>query len=303
MKQKTLWAGLVGSGVGIGLVALAHHALRVAPNDLEVTHPKIPVPLLPAAWEGLSILFLADPHVYGMGKRERRAIEAVAQLEPADLVIWGGDFLGHPDFLQPGIDFVKAIHAVLPPNTPIFGILGNAEHKIPPDVLTGLIADLAATGMIILRNEHCDLTLRGKTVTLAGVDDPYYGYADLETALTGAPPDRFTLLLAHSPQILPQAARAGVALMLSGHTHGGQVRLPGLGAIKTQNPLSRRIDAGYFDRKKLKRVLGFDVCAEADHDIAVYISRGIGQAMIPRTSIGPRLNCRPEITRIVLTKE
>jgi uncharacterized protein len=301
--KKTLWAGLIGTGIGIG-AALAHHALRVAPDDLEVTHPRIPVPHLPAAWEGVSVLFLADPHVYTIGKRERLAIELIASLDPVDIVVWGGDFLGHPDLLSPSIAFVQAVHEVLPLGVPIFGINGNAEHKPSPDNLNNLLAYLEASGVQMLINQHIAFTLRGETVTLAGVDDPYYGYADLEAALDGAPSadERFIFLLAHSPQILPQAVRAGVSLVLSGHTHGGQVRVPVFGAIKTQNPLSRRIDCGYFDRKRITKSLGYDLDYDLGGEIALYISRGIGQAMIPRTSIGPRLNCRPEITRMVLTR-
>jgi uncharacterized protein len=300
MKQKTWWTGLLGAGIGVGAVALAHHALRVAPNDLEVMHPRIPVPNLPQAWEGVSILFLADPHVYTIGKREQLAIDLIANLAPTDIVVWGGDFLGHPDLLAPSIAFVQAVHEVLPPGIPIFGINGNAEHKPSPTDLNNLLAYLEASGIQMLINEHLPLTLRGETVTLVGVDDPYYGYADLEEALSGAPSanDCPIFLLSHSPQLLPQAVRAGVSLMLSGHTHGGQVRVPGLGAIKTQNPLSRRIDCGYFDRSRITKSLGYDLGGE----IALYISRGIGQAMVPKTSIGPRLNCRPEIARIVLTR-
>jgi uncharacterized protein len=297
-----LWTGLIGAGLCVGAVALAHHALRVAPDDLEVTHPVIPVLHLPAAWEGLSVLFLADPHVYAIGKREQLAIDLIANLDPVDLVVWGGDFLGHPDLLSPSIAFVQAVHQVLPPGVPIFGINGNAEHKPSPTDLDNLLAYLEASGVRMLINQHTPLTLRGETVTLVGVDDPYYGYADLEAALEGAPDatDQFIFLLSHSPQILPQAVRAGVGLMLSGHTHGGQVRVPVLGALKTQNPLSRRIDCGYFDRKRITKSLGYDLDYGLGGEISLYISRGIGHAMIPKTSIGPRLNCRPEIARIVL---
>jgi predicted MPP superfamily phosphohydrolase len=182
---------------------------------------------------------------------------------------------------------------------PAFGILGNAEHKITAGKRRCFVDHLRARGLTVLLNENTSLCLHGTGVTIAGVDDPYYGFADLDEALAGAPlHDVFTVLLAHSPQIAAPAARAGVDLMLSGHTHGGQVRLPLLGPLKTQNSLGRKMDHGMFDRERLSRVLGRD----PGGDMVTYVSRGIGTATFPGVSLAPRLLCRPEVALLTLRR-
>jgi predicted MPP superfamily phosphohydrolase len=182
---------------------------------------------------------------------------------------------------------------------PGYAILGNAEHKLMLAERKQFVAEIEALGIRVMLNEHQEIILRDEPVNLVAVDDPYYGYADLPVALEGMPPtsERFTLLLAHSPQIATQAARAGIDLMLSGHTHGGQVRLPLVGPLKTQNPLCRRLDMGLFDRQRLTDTLGYD----PGGDLTVYITRGIGLANLPGIVwAAPRFLCRPEVTLLTL---
>jgi hypothetical protein len=165
-----------------------------------------------------------------------------------------------------------------------------------------LADELEHAGVCVLKNQAQPLTLRNETISIIGVDDPYYGFADLPEALkrVPSPVDRFTLLLAHSPQIATQAARAGIDLMISGHTHGGQVRLPLVGPLKTQNPLCRRLDMGLFDRERLTRTLGYD----PGGDLTVYITRGIGLANVPRIAwAAPRFLCPPEVSVLTLRRK
>lgn len=287
---------LLGAATGLATAGLAAYALKVEPLLIEVTHPTLFLPRLPAAWDGLSILFLSDPHVWEFGERERRVVALCAELEKPDLIVWGGDFLGSARGVVPAVQLVTQVAQCFP-DTPAFAVWGNAEHKIRRERRAWLEALLAEAGVCTLTNESLPLTLRGETVTIAGCDDPYYGFADLEATFAKLSPERFTLFLAHSPQVAALAARAGVDLMLSGHTHGGQVRFPILGPWKTQNPLSRRLDCGIFESKRLTEILGYD----PGGNLTTYISRGIGLAFIPRLPwLAPRFHCRPEVARITL---
>ena len=295
MKQNKK---LLGAATGLATAGLVAYALRIEPLLVEATHTELFLPRLPAAWDGLSILFLSDPHVGQLGERERRVVEVCAALEAPELIVWGGDFLGSARGVVPAVTLVRRIAALFP-GTPTFAIWGNAEHKIRRERRAWLEALLAEAGVCTLVNESLPLRLRGETITLAGCDDPYYGFADLEATFAELTPERFTLLLAHSPQVAALAARAGVDLMLSGHTHGGQVRFPLLGPWTSQNPLSRLLDSGTFDPPRLTRILGYD----PGGNLTTYISRGIGLAFISSLPwLAPRLNCPPEVARLTLRK-
>jgi hypothetical protein len=288
-------------GAGAVSAGLAAYALLVEPYRLELTHPEVPLPRLPSALDGLTVLLLADTHTARWGRREPLLTQLLARVERPDLIIWGGDFLqnrGHG--IPHALRLVRCV-AERFPGVPTYAVHGNAEHKILLAARRAFERQLAECGVRVLVNAWEPLTLRGETITVVGVDDPYYGHADLERALHGAPPasERFRLLLSHSPQLATQAARAGVDLMLSGHTHGGQVRLPGIGPLKTQNPLARRLDFGLWDRPRLAAVLRRD----PGGDLTAYITRGIGAATVPRFWwLAPRFLCRPEVARLTLRR-
>lgn len=286
----------LGVATGLAAAGLATYALKIEPFLVETTETELLLPRLPCAWDGLSILLLSDPHVWEWGARERQVIALCATLAPPDLILWAGDFLGSARGVVPAVRLVHEVSTLFP-GVPSFGVWGNAEHKIRRERRLWLQELLAQEGVRVLHNENVPLTLRGETIQLAGCDDPYYGFADLEATFAGLNPERFTLLLAHSPQVAALAARAGSDLMLSGHTHGGQVRFPIVGPWKTQNPLCRRLDQGAFDHQRLIKTLGYD----PGGNLVTYISRGIGVAFMRGMPwLAPRFNCRPEIARLTL---
>jgi predicted MPP superfamily phosphohydrolase len=285
-------AGVAGAG------ALVRYALDVEPYLLEFTRPSLTLPHLPAALEGITILLLSDPHVTTWGRREDLLLALLRDVPPPDVIVWGGDFIMGRTALNTAVRLVDEV-ATLFRGIPAFGILGNAEHKIAVAKRRCFVEHLQKAGVSVLLNEHASLHLRGVEIIVVGVDDPYYGFADLNAALAGAPVcETFTLLLAHSPQIAAPAARAGVDLMLSGHTHGGQVRLPLVGPLKTQNPLGRKMDQGTFYRARLANVLGRD----PGGDMVTYVTRGIGTATLPGMRFAPRLFCRPEVALLTLRR-
>ena len=282
-------------GWGAVLAAGAIYALAIEPYRLEVTEVTLPCPHLPPALDGLSILLLADPHMSRWGRRERHLARLLDALPTPDIAVLAGDLIHG----APGVPWAAAlVRRHVRARYARFGVLGNAEHKLSARGRRGMVAALEKAGLRVLINENEPLAVEGAIFTVAGTDDPYYGHADLPRTLAGIPPDHFLLLLAHSPQLACQAARAGVDVVLSGHTHGGQVRLPLIGALRTQNPLGRKVDAGLFDRARLRAALGRDPGGDA----VLYISRGIGTARLWRLPIHPRFLCRPEIAWLTLRR-
>lgn len=291
MKKALAWGAVLG-GAAAGALA---YALKVEPYLVETTETTLQLPRLPERWNGLRVLFLSDPHVCEFGPREEKVLRLIDESEPPELILWGGDFLGTVESIDESLKLVEAVRERFP-SLPMYAVPGNSEHKPGKKRRERLYTGLRALDISLLINEWQELTLRGETITIAGCDDPYYGWADLEKTFAGIPKDRFTLLLSHSPQVAGLVADKA-DLMLSGHTHGGQVRVPGYGAIKTQNPLSRRLDMGVFDREKLTEILGHD----PGGDMLTFVGRGIGVATLSYAAwFAPRFLCRPEVAYLTL---
>jgi predicted MPP superfamily phosphohydrolase len=139
-----------------------------------------------------------------------------------------------------------------------------------------MVPDLEAMGIRMLLNEFEPITRAGVSIYLAGIDDAHYFRVDnIEKPASGIPHPAFSILLSHTPEIYRQAAHAGFDLLLSGHTHGGQICLPGSIPITLDSVLPRKFGAG----------------AWAYHDMAGYTSAGVGTSIVT-----VRINCLPEIT-------
>lgn len=283
---------LLGAAAGLGVWALA-----VEPYRLRVEHVSLCLPRLPVALDGVSVLLLADLHMAQWGRRERLLARLLDDLPAPDIAVLAGDLLQGTNGMTATAELIER-HVRARAAT--FATWGNAEHKPKQATRDAFRARLEASGVQVLVNENRPLTLRGETITVAGTDDPYYGHADVARALAGRDPQRFCLLVAHSPQVVLQAARQNVDLMLSGHTHGGQVRLPLVGALKTQNPLSGKIDRGLFDRARLRAILGARY--PAAKYLILYVTRGVGVARFKALPLYPRLLCPPEVTWITLRR-
>ncbi len=270
--------------------AAGWYALRVETDLVELTRTRLEVPL----WSGVSanILFLSDTHHWDWGLREERVLAALrSATHPPDLIVWGGDYVGHDCGVPTAIRFCGAVRSCFP-KTPMVAVRGNAEHKLSVLRRAVLESGMADSGVEWLVNESRRSTLAGADIQIAGCDDPYYGFCDLDRTFSQLDGRHPVLLVAHSPQVVARAAEWGIGLVLSGHTHGGQVRLAGVGALRTQNPQSRRIDMGVYDRKRLTHCLGRD----PGSDTVLFVGRGIGLAFVPKVPwLAPRMGCRPEV--------
>jgi predicted MPP superfamily phosphohydrolase len=265
-SRRDLLKGAAATGIGALTGAAAHGYLHER-HDIELTRQSIDVPGLPPAHSGLRIGILTDLHRSDTVSHQMIA-HAVSLLmaETPDLIYLGGDYVtwGDRRFVGP------VAEALAPLSAPhgVFAVLGNHDDD------RDMPAALTAKGFAVLRDARTRLTIHGETLDLAGVRYWTRRAGDVAHVLRGGAPNMF--LLAHSPMRLFEAAALAVPLVLSGHTHGGQIVLPGIGAFAARE---------------------FPVIAGVGRrdGTAIFVSRGIGTVYIP-----VRLNCPPEVAILTL---
>jgi predicted MPP superfamily phosphohydrolase len=235
-------------------------AIRIRANE-------VVLPRLPRAFHGFRLLHLSDIHL-DMDRESRHAlVERVRETE-YDLCVITGDFRANTygDY-RPAVEAMAGLRVHI--DRPVYGILGNHDF-------IEMVPDLEDLDLRILLNESATIEQGSARIHLAGIDDPHYYRADnLEKAADAIPEDAVSILLAHSPEIYRHAAHAGFDLMLCGHTHGGQICLPG-GIPLTYNA-------------KCPRALGKGPWRWGG--LQGYTSTGAGSCVVP-----VRFNCPPEIT-------
>lgn len=248
----------------------ARYALAEA-NSLSVEKIEIKLKRLPKKLDGFRLVQLSDIHHSPFTSLEHiaRAVEVSNLLKP-DLFILTGDYVSHDsEYIAPVAEVLGRLEAEFG----TFACLGNHDHWTDAELVT---RSFRQAKINVLINEGFRFAARDASFWLCGVDDYMVGKTDLRSALRGAFPDEMKLLLAHNPVILRQAARFDVDLMLSGHTHGGQVKLRDEDKRVLPN---RRLKNGLHRRK----------------DTQIYITRGIGTVVLPI-----RYQCPPEISLIEL---
>jgi predicted MPP superfamily phosphohydrolase len=253
---------------------LRRHALRVA------------LPDLPRRLEGLRLAFLTDFHLSKRGPTEaltRRAIRAARDWQ-AELVLLGGDYFDEGRFYQAeAFDELRAFPLVC-------AVLGNHDYRQGEAIAGRIVAFLQRYGVTVLRNEALEVQLRGETLRVLGLDDPYTGRASLPVFPVGTRPP--TVLLAHAPLLIDELPVGSVQLILSGHTHSGQIRL---------SPLSRLtpLDAAwYLDRSRGRKPSRLQRGTHWERGALLHISAGIGTTTLPLRFLAP-----PEVVLIKLTAD
>jgi predicted MPP superfamily phosphohydrolase len=222
---------------------------------------------LPPAFDYFTVLHLSDLHVDISEGAMRRLVSIVGDLQ-YDICVLTGDYRGKT--YGPFEMTLKGINELIAElKGPLYGVLGNHDS-------IQMTPSLERMGIRMLFNE-CEIISRGDSqIYLAGVDDAHFYRADdVQKAAMRIPSGAFSILLSHTPEVYDRAARAGFDLMLSGHTHGGQLCLPGGVPIKLEARLPRKMGAGPWHH------IG----------MAGYTSVGAGTSLVP-----VRLNCPPEIT-------
>ena len=233
------------------------------PNWIDITRHDVWFKALPPEFDGLVVAHLTDLHIASYGFRERRLVTELAKAKPGLIVITGDSITERGD--RAAVQrFLKDLQ---PLDTPfgVWAVLGNHEHTDPPVLGHDEIRQFFNEANVALLVNDAGRIGRGMdTLTLIGVDDPYTGRDRLWEALKGMQRTPFAILLSHSPEIFFKADLARFDLVLAGHTHGGQVRLPWVGPIWLPEG-SESYEAGWFSGNSAK----------------MFVSRGIGTSILP----------------------
>lgn len=297
-----IWA-LATALVAVGAV-FALHLVSRAGRRLTTTHLRLCVPDLPDALHGLRLAFISDLHHGLMSVTPDELLGAIERARP-DLLLLGGDYAATSRHLDAALELVRTLAAT----RPSFGILGNTEHYFEFD-RRALAEAFAAGGGALLVNEAARMTRDGAAVEIVGLDDPTKGHPDVAAALAGNSGDAAVrIALVHSPAAWQEVGRLGAHILLCGHTHGGQIRLPGMEAVLTHPTYPARMAAGLFrharDRQPpLGRIAGHwwllsrgeqPLTAATAPGPLMYVSRGVGAGLVP-----VRILCPPELVLIEL---
>ncbi len=254
-----------------GLAQVARAAFA-EPYQLAVERHAVALKRLPQALDGLRVVHLSDIHHSPFTGREQveRAVEVANSLQP-DIIALTGDYISHErEYVQPCAEMLGRLRA----RKGVYAVLGNHDNWVDAELITDLFQ---LAGIRVLNNEGMRFEDKGASFWLAGVNDTMVGLEDLPLALAGSSEDELKLLLAHNPIILRRAARAGVDLVLAGHTHGGQV------TWRSERSASGRV------RRRILRGLG------RRGNTQIYVTRGLGTVVLP-----VRYGCPPEVSLLQL---
>ena len=252
-------------------------------SALELNTYTISSSRIPESFDGYRIAHVSDQHNAEMGKDNEKLLHMLRDAG-ADMIAITGDLIDSRNTdVEVALQFVQEAVKI----APCYYVTGNHEARV--HAYNELKGGMESAGVVILEDTRTEIRLEGETITLIGVNDPSYqtGYlfgnaeavmdTKLEELHTG---DGFTVLLSHRPELLDTYANHDIDLVLSGHAHGGQLRLPFVGGLVAPNQgLFPEYDAGLYSEEKTDMI----------------VSRGVGNSILPF-----RFNNRPEVIIIEL---
>ena len=246
-------------------------------STVQVTRRTLPIPGLADSLDGLRLAHISDTHLPGNRAAAKDAVRHIRRVKP-EIVVLTGDIVQKSEGLAAAMSFAKEVRGTLA----TFAVMGNWEHAagLTPDRLAGAYAE---SGVELLVNACRTVLVGGAPLNIVGLDDPSAGRPDPEEAVSTARPGAPTVWLVHSPGIADDLGKGGwepPTLILSGHTHGGQIRIPGLPPLGLPRGCGRFI-SGYYP----------------DAAGPLYVSRGIGTS-----GIRTRLFCPAELPMFTLQR-
>jgi len=277
MTSRDLRVGLtivapIGFIIG---VLMAWRARFIAPYRAQVRHVVVQVPRKHRNLAGLTIAFVTDTHVgpHFAASDLEPVVTRLEEIGP-DIVLFGGDYICEsPRFIATAAPVMGRIAAT--GRSGAWGVMGNHDLS---NLRERVVPQLEAAGISILTNDAVCVETEQGEIWIVGIDDGLIGEPDLDAAFSKVPPDGAAICLWHEPDLIEESAPYGAFLQLSGHSHGGQVRLLGIGGIAAPL-LGKRYPLGRYE-------IG---------DGELYVSSGLGMYRPP-----VRFNCPPELTIVRL---
>lgn len=273
----------LGLAASAGVIAIAADGVFIEPMRPTIVRKEIFLKRWPARMDGFNIALLSDFHydpIFSIHPIQS-AVEIVNRVRP-DLVLLAGDFVTSPLFGErsrglAGAEPCAQLLQKLQATNGLWAVMGNHDAIAGAPQVT---AALRSAGVAVLSNAAVPIENNGGRFWLAGVADVLRMRADLHSALQPIPTDEAVILMAHEPDYADYVARYPVDLQLSGHSHGGQIRLPMIPPLYLP-PLGRKYVRGLYTMR----------------DLTLYTTSGVGTIELP-----VRLNCPPEVTLITVRR-
>jgi uncharacterized protein len=273
MDRRSFLKSSLAAAVPVSPLMAASYGLYEA-GSVRIERPAITLPNLPASFDEIRIAFLTDIHhgPYISLDYVVSIVRTTLALGP-DLILLGGDYISlDAKYVEPCFEVLAGLKSPLG----VFGVLGNHDHR---HGLAETKAAFSAAGIEELTNRGVWLQRASSRLRLGGVDDLWYGQPDVNPALADAARADACLIVSHNPDFAEKMWDSRVGLILSGHTHGGQVYVPGYGAPIVPSRYGQKYLQGLVQAPRTQ----------------VYISRGLGTVTPPI-----RYNSHPEITLMTL---
>ncbi|MEK4742590.1 MULTISPECIES: metallophosphoesterase [unclassified Bacillus (in: firmicutes)] len=269
---------IIGILVGISIF------LYLQNNLISITEVKITSSKIPSSFKGFKILQISDLHNKKFGDNQETLIQKVKSINP-DIIAITGDLIDSKSY---DAEMSMQVIRELVKEYPVYFVTGN--HEKWSGKYNSLEKKLKKQHVTVLRNEHVIIQKGGHEINLLGIDDPEFNTGDIDEgsivkdaivkAKIETKPDRYNVLLSHRPEFLEEYAEEKVDLVLSGHAHGGQVRLPFIGGLVAPNQgILPKYTAGLYEQQ----------------NTSMMVSRGLGNSIIPQ-----RVFNRPEIVVVQL---
>jgi predicted MPP superfamily phosphohydrolase len=258
--------------------AVPFYSYFAEPRWVDTIELELSFPRLPKAFDGMRVLQFSDVH-YGFFYDTENLIKLITMINDLkpDMIMFTGDFFDEK--VEPYVkECVEALTHLNAAPLGLYAVMGNHDYYSGYKNSAHVVQVYQKGGFKVLRNESIKIKHNGQSIQIAGIDDMFYGKPNIKNTFQKADPNLFTIFLAHEPQFADYEIDFPIDLQLSGHTHGGQIRLPLVGAVITPPGGKKYVNGLHtLDHPTGKRM--------------IYTNKGIGTAHIP-----VRLLCRPEIT-------